>query len=192
MHPSFSTISAARLLKYLLLLTLAVLLVGVCRIEVIYLNLSAPVESLPYHVAAYCGLVFSSIFSFLLTGLVIAIPFAIFAALSQRVSYAQYEEGILKLLLVLLANEVFKAGVVGLFLPHEVQAMVPDGTLAAALKTTLSAQIAHNADAVALALGTLLMAYYWLSTRAGGVKPGIIVLASFATWGATALLNSLS
>lgn len=192
MHPSLSTLSAARLLKYLLLLTLAVLLVGVGRIEIIYLNLSTPVESLPYHVAAYCGLAFSSIFSFLLTGLVIAIPFLIFAACSQRISYGQYEEGILKLLLVLLANEVFKAGVVGLFLPDEVQAMIPDGTLATALQASLSAQIAHNADAVALAIGTLLMTYYWLSTRAAGVKPVVIVLASFATWGATALLNSLS
>ena len=192
MHLPVSTISAARLLKYLLLLTLAVMVGGICRIELIYANLSTPVESLPYHVAAYCGLAFSSIFSFLLTGLVVAIPFLVFAAFSQRVSYAQYEEGVLKLLLILIANEVFKAGLTGLFLPGEVQAMIPDGTLASALTTTLSAQIGHNADAVALAIGILLMTYYWFSIRAAGVKPALILLASFATWSATALLNSLS
>lgn len=191
MQPSISDFSVARLLKYLLGLLATILTVGICRIEIIYFFIGGPIETIPYHVAAYFGLLFSASLSCLLTAAVLSIPWFVFSLAAQRVSYEQYEQGTIQLLTVLIANEVFKLGLLWVFLPDEVQSLVPDENTAATLAHSLPTQIGHNADLVALGIGILMMTYYWLRTRATGTKQAIILLAGGLTGGIISLLNSL-
>lgn len=190
MQPSVSDFSVARLLKYLLLLLATILIAGICQIEIIYFFIGGPIETIPYHVAAYFGLLFSASLNCLLTAVILSIPWFVFSLTTQRVSYEQYEQGITQLLTVLIANEAFKLGLLWVFLPNEIQSLVPDEHTTATLAHSLPTQIKHNADLAAISIGILLMTYYWLRTRTTGTKQAIIILAGGLTGGIIGLLNS--